>query len=46
MEEIVPDVGAEVRESMKAMGFMVEALDFKNASICQRAERAGRTVKV
>ena len=44
--EIVPDVGAKVWESAKAMGFAVEALDFKHACVWRRAERAGRTVKV
>ena len=44
--EIVPDVGAEVWESAKAMGFAVEALDFEHACAWRRAERAGRTVKV
>ena len=31
--EIVPDVGAKVRESAKAMSFAVEALDFKYACV-------------
>ena len=29
--EIVPGVGAKVRESAKTMGFAVEALDFEHA---------------
>ena len=44
--EIVPNVGAKMWESVKAMGFAVEALDFKHACVWQRAERTGRTVKV
>ena len=31
--EIVPDVGAKVRESSKAMGFAVESLDFERACV-------------
>ena len=31
--EIVPDVGAKVLESEKAMGFAVEALDFEHACV-------------
>ena len=31
--EIVPDVWAEVWESEKAMGFAVEALEFKHACV-------------
>ena len=31
--EIVPDVGAKVRESAKAMGFAVEVLDFEHACV-------------
>ena len=31
--EIVPDVGAEVSESSKAMGFAVEALEFEHACV-------------
>ena len=37
--EIVPDVGAKVWESEKAMGFAVEALDFEHACVWWRAER-------
>ena len=43
--EIVPDVGARVWESAKAMGFAVKALDFEHACVWWRVERAGRTVK-
>ena len=46
LEEIVPDVVAKVWESAKAIDFAVEALDFEHACVWQRAERAGRTVKV
>ena len=31
--EIVPDVGAKVRESAKAMGFAVEVLEFEHACV-------------
>ena len=31
--EIVPDAGAKVRESAKAMGFTVESLDFERACV-------------
>ena len=31
--EIVPDVGAKVSESAKAIGFAVEVLDFEHASV-------------
>ena len=44
--KIVPYVGAKVQESVKAMGFAVEALDFEHACVWRRAERAGMTVKV
>ena len=44
--EIVPDVGAKVWESAKAIGFAVEALEFEHACVWRRAERAGRIVKV
>ena len=54
--EIVPNVGAEVRESAKAMGFAVEALDFEHICVCLTKSgesgkdcegvAAGRTVKV
>ena len=43
--KIVPDVGAKVWKSVKAMGFAVEALEFEHACVWWRAERAGRTVK-
>ena len=33
MGEIVPDVGVKVRESAKAMGFAVEALEFEHACV-------------
>ena len=44
--EIVPDVGAKVRESAKAKGFAGEALDFEHACVWRRVERAERNVKV
>ena len=31
--EIVPDAGAKVSESAKAMGFAVEALEFEHACV-------------
>ena len=31
--EIVPDVGAKLGKSTKAMGFAVEALDFEHACV-------------
>ena len=37
--EIVPDVGAKVWESAKAMGFAVEALDFEHACLMKSGER-------
>ena len=36
--EIVPDVGAKVWESAKAMGFAVEALDFEHACLMKSGE--------
>ena len=44
--EIVPDVGAKVWESAKAMDFVVEALNFDSACVWRRAKRTGRIVKV
>ena len=38
--ETVPDVGAKVWESAKAMGFAVEALEFEHGCVCRRTERA------
>ena len=34
-------MGAEVQESMKAMGFMVEALVFENVSDQEQREQEG-----
>ena len=36
LREIVPDVGAKMRESVKAMGFSVEVLEFEHACLTKR----------
>ena len=42
--ERVPDVGTEVRERTKAMGFSFVLLDFEQTMVRGRAKRTGRSV--